>query len=80
MIQKSIKTTNNTLLIAKERTNIMVATKRAYLSVEEISQEYLPMSKKKIREFVTKNLPYRKIGGRIYVPRQAIDDWLKENK
>ncbi|MBQ7118300.1 MAG: helix-turn-helix domain-containing protein [Clostridia bacterium] len=58
----------------------MVAVKRAYLSIEEIAKEYLPMSRKKIRELVTKNLSYRKIGGRIYVSRQAIEEWLKENK
>lgn len=58
----------------------MVATKRAYVSIEEISQEYLPMSKKKIREFVTENLPYKKIGGRIYVARKAIDDWMSKNQ
>ena len=54
--------------------------KRAYLSIEEIAKEYLPMSRKKIRELVIKNLPYRKIGGRIYVSREAIEEWLKENK
>ncbi len=58
----------------------MITTKRAYLSIDEISKEYLPMSKKKIREFVTENLPYRKIGGRIYVSRESIEEWLKENK
>jgi hypothetical protein len=58
----------------------MVAVKRAYLSIEEISREYLPMSKKKIRQIVTKNLPHRKIGGRIYVARDAIEEWLNENK
>ena len=57
----------------------MVAVKRAYLSIEEISREYLPMSKKKIRQIVTKNLPHRKIGGRIYVARDAIEEWLNEN-
>lgn len=58
----------------------MIAVKRAYMSIEDISKEYLPMSKKKIREFVTENLPYRKIGGRIYVARKAVEEWLSENK
>ena len=58
----------------------MVAVKRAYLSIEEIAKEYLPMSRKKIRELVIKNLPYRKIGGRIYVARDAIEEWLNKNK
>ena len=57
----------------------MAVIKRAYLSIEEIAKEYLPMSKKKIRQIVTKNLPHRKIGGRIYVARDAIEEWLNEN-
>ena len=63
----------------KERNSIMAVMKRVYLSVEDIANEYLPMSKKKIREVVTKNLPHRKIGGRIYVARDAIEDWFNEN-
>ena len=39
----------------------MAVIKRAYLSIEEIAKEYLPMSRKKIRELVIKNLPYRKM-------------------
>lgn len=58
----------------------MATTKRAYLSIEEIAKEYLPMSRKKIRELVTKNLSYRKIGGRIYVAREAIEEWLRERQ
>ena len=58
----------------------MAVMKRAYLSIEEIAKEYLPMSRKKIRELVIKNLPYRKIGGRIYVARDAIEEWLNKNK
>ena len=57
----------------------MAVIKRAYLSIEEIAKEYLPMSRKKIRELVIQNLPYRKIGGRIYVSREAIEEWLNEN-
>ena len=58
----------------------MAVIKRAYLSIEEIAKEYLPMSRKKIRELLIKNLSYRKIGGRIYVARDAIEEWLNENK
>ena len=58
----------------------MVAVKRAYLSIEEIAKEYLPMSRKKIRELVIKNLSYRKIGGRIYVAREVIEEWLRERQ
>lgn len=57
----------------------MAVVKRAYLNIEDISREYLPMSRKKIRQIVTKNLPHRKIGGRIYVARDDIEKWLNDN-
>jgi hypothetical protein len=34
------------------------------------------MSKKKIRQFVVKELPYKRIGGRIYVARDLLEYWL----
>ena len=57
----------------------MTELKRAYMSVDDIEREFLPMSKKKIREFVVNNLRYTKIGGRIYVPRQELETWFNEN-
>lgn len=57
----------------------MAELKRAYMSVDDIEREFLPMSKKKIREFIVNNLRYTKIGGRIYVPRKELETWFNEN-
>ena len=57
----------------------MAVLKRAYLSIEDIARDYLPMSKKKIREFVANNLNCTKIGGRIYVSRKELETWLCSN-
>lgn len=52
-----------------------MATKieRRYLSVKEIQKEYLPISVKKIREFIKKNTTVTTIGGRIYVLRYELE-------
>ena len=52
-----------------------MATKieRRYLSVKEIQKEYLPISVKKIREFVKKNTTVTTIGGRMYVLRDELE-------
>ena len=47
---------------------------RKYLSVSDIQAEYLPISKKKIRELVNEHLIVNKIGNRIYVERAALED------
>ena len=49
---------------------------RKYLTIEEVQQQYLPISKKKIREFVQAHLSVKLIGGRIYVEREALEKWL----
>jgi hypothetical protein len=49
---------------------------RQYISIDEIKQSYLPMSKKKIREFVKKYLNVKVIGNRIYVERAALEAML----
>ena len=51
-------------------------TERKYLSVSDIQAEYLPISKKKIRELVNEHLIVNKIGNRIYVERAALEDLL----
>lgn len=59
----------------------MQETQRSYLSINDIQKEYIPMSKKKIRQFVVKELPYKRIGGRIYVATDLLEYWLTtENK
>ncbi len=50
--------------------------KRRYLSITDIHKEYLPISKKKIREFVQNNLCIKKIGNRIYVERTELEAFL----
>ena len=51
--------------------------KRKYLSIDDISKEYLPVSKKKIRFFVKKYLPVKLIGGRIFTEREALESLLE---
>ena len=56
--------------------NAIDTKQRKYVNIEDIRQEYLPMSKKKIRAFVKMHLPVKIIGGRIYVERQALERLL----
>ena len=49
---------------------------RKYLTIDDIYQEYLPLSKKKLRCFVKKYLPVKIIGGRIYTERAALEALL----
>ena len=58
----------------------MNATERKYLTISEIQDEYLPISKKKIREFVKEHLYVKRIGGRIYVERAALETLLSSGK
>ena len=51
-------------------------TERKYLTINEIQEEYLPISKKKIRELVNEHLNVKRIGGRIYVERAALETLL----
>ena len=46
---------------------------RKYLSVREIQKEYLPLSVKKIREFLKNNTTVTTIGGRMYVLRDELE-------
>lgn len=54
--------------------------RRSYLSISEIQKEYLPMSKKNIRQHIINEVPHKKIGGRIYVARDVLEYWLADNK
>lgn len=56
------------------------STERKYLSISDIQTEYLPLSKKKIREFVKEHLYVKTIGGRIYVERAALEILLSSGK
>lgn len=55
-------------------------TERKYLTVSDIQEEYLPISKKKIREFVKEHLYVKMIGNRIYVERAALETLLSTGK
>lgn len=55
-------------------------TERRYLSVSDIQAEYLPISKKKIRELVKEHLYVYKVGNRIYVERAALEDLLNHGR
>ena len=51
-------------------------TERKYLTINDIQKQYLPISQKKLREFVKKHLPIHYIGRRIYVERIALEALL----
>ena len=53
-------------------------TERKYLTISEIQKEYLPLSNKKIREFVKEHLYVKKIGNRIYVEMTALETLLSK--
>ena len=50
--------------------------KRKYLTIDEVQQEYLPISKKKIRSLMKENLSVRMIGGRMYIERVELEHLL----
>lgn len=54
--------------------------KREYISVAEIQQEYLPISKKKIRAFCKAYLNCKVLGKRMLVNRKALEDLLASNE
>ena len=52
--------------------------KTTYVSVEDIQTQIIGMSKKKIRQFVWKYLPVKKIGKRLYVNRTDLEMLLSD--
>lgn len=59
-----------------DSTNAKNADLRQYLTISEIQDEYLPISKKKIRILVKKYLPTRMLGNRIFVDRAKLEELL----
>ena len=51
---------------------------RRYLTIADIQDEYIPASKKKIRIFVQKYLPVKRIGGRLFTERAALEMLLAD--
>lgn len=56
------------------------ASERMFLNVAEIQERYLPFSKKKIRAFIKKHVPYRIIGNSICVEKEALEAVLKSKE
>lgn len=54
------------------------ASKRKYLNVCDIQREYLPICKKKIRSLIKSNVPFKNIGGRMYVERCLLEEFLAD--
>ena len=51
--------------------------KRQYIDINEVIENYLPMSKKKARKFVIRYLDHKRIGNKIYVDRIKLEELLK---
>ena len=47
-----------------------------YVSIKNIQEEYLPISRKKIRAFAKEHLTVKMIGGRMYVEREELEALL----
>ena len=55
----------------------MEQKKSAMVGIGEITKNYLPMSKRKVRKFVSLYLEPKRIGNRIYVDRQQLETLLR---
>ena len=49
---------------------------RVMVDIDEIVSTYLPISKKKARKFVSLYLDTKRIGNRIYVEREKLEELL----
>ena len=49
-----------------------------YVSIDSIQKEYLPISKKKIRNLAKQYLNAKMIGGRLYVERKSLEMLLAD--
>ena len=52
--------------------------KSALVDITEITQSYLPVSKRKARKFVSLYLEPKRIGNRIYVERSKLEALLSD--
>ena len=48
------------------------------MNIDDIQCEYLPICKKKIRSLVKNNVPFKIIGGRMYVERFLLEKYLSD--
>ena len=51
---------------------------RTMVDISEITKMYLPVSKRKARKFVSLYLDCKRIGNRIYVDRQQLEQLLSD--
>ena len=56
----------------------MEQRKSALVDISEIVDLYLPVSKKKARKFVSLYLDAKKIGNRLYVEREKLEELLTD--
>ena len=50
----------------------------AWVDISEITKDYLPVSRRKARKFVSLYLDPKRIGNRIYVDRQQLEALLND--
>lgn len=50
----------------------------ALVGITEITEKYLPVSKRLVRKFVSTYLDYKLIGNRIFVDRAALEKLLND--
>lgn len=56
----------------------MEQKKSALVDIKEIVEHYLPVSRKKARKFVSLYLDGKKIGNRLYVSREQLENLLTD--
>lgn len=56
----------------------IIDKQRAFVSISEITEKYLPVSKKKARRFVMLYLSPKRIGNSIYVDRTELETLLAD--
>lgn len=54
----------------------MEQEKSALVGITEIAQRYIPTTKKRVRRFVSLYLDVKRIGNRIYVDREQLEQLL----
>ncbi len=54
--------------------------KSAMVGITEITRDYLPVSRRKARQFVALYLEPKRIGNRIYVDRQQLEALLASDR
>lgn len=57
--------------------NVKENNSKQWVSVSEIQRLYLPLSKKKIRELICKNLDVVRAGNKLIVERKQLEAFLR---